>query len=623
MSLILQCFIWIPLLSFLISVFSPYKREKIISGIAIISAGVHLIGILGFVFLWLVSNYPTLNIKHIILFEADDIQIYIDFYFDKITAVFAVVGSLITFIIAIFSKFYLHRDVGFKRFFTIINLFFLGYNLVIFSGNFETLFIGWEILGVCSFLLIAYYRDRYLPVKNALKVISVYRFGDICLILAMWMSHHLWHLNITFWQLNDLKLVEEHLLAHNWYAVFIAFMIVMAAIVKSAQFPFSSWLPRAMEGPTSSSAIFYGSLSVHLGVFLLLRSYPYWETLTIIKGLIIITGIITSFIATNIAKAQSSVKTQIAYASITQIGLIFIEVALGFHALALIHFAGNAFFRSYQLLVSPSVLGYRIHEMFFNFVPKKQKENNGFLSKINNTIFVLSVKEWNLDLILSQVLWDPFKWLGKKTRFLSQKSSIFALIVIFAIGLYIDFYQGDVHLTIFEFLPAIFSFIGLMLVLNAFSERGNALFAWGFVIAGQLYIALSIALLHQDFGHNYILIYLSGSLISALIGAICLKKTKNIDNNINLDQFHGYSYEQPTLAFVFLLSCLGIIGLPFTPTFIGIDILFSHIHKHEVILIIFTALSFVFIELSILRIYARIFMGQHKKATHAMAYRSS
>ena len=116
----------------------------------------------------------------------------------------------------------------------------------------------------------------YLTVKNNLKVLSFYCFNDICLILAMWISHHLWHENITFLKLNDLKLVEVQLQEHNWYGFFIALMIIIAAAVKSAQFPFSSWLPGAMEGPTTSGAIFYGSLSVHLGAFLLLRTYSYW-----------------------------------------------------------------------------------------------------------------------------------------------------------------------------------------------------------------------------------------------------------------------------------------------------------------------------------------------------------
>jgi NADH-quinone oxidoreductase subunit L len=108
-----------------------------------------------------------------------------------------------------------------------------------------------------------------------------------------------------------------------------------------------------------------------------------------------------------------------------------------------------------------------------------------------------------------------------------------------------------------------------------------------------------------------------------MAGFICLGKIKSIDNNIDLNGFHGYTYEQPTLAFVFLLSCLGLLGFPITPTFIGVDLLFSHINKEQGVLIVITSLSFVFIELSVLRIYARIFRGQHKKAYHAIAFRSS
>src|SRR6202008_529550 len=101
--------------------------------------------------------------------------------------------------------------------------------------------------------------------------------GDVGLILAMWMAHHLWHANITFMQLRNDGLVHSELESHTLIGVFISLMILITAAVKSAQLPFSSWLPRAMEGPTPSSAIFYGSLSVHMGVFLLMRTFPFWE----------------------------------------------------------------------------------------------------------------------------------------------------------------------------------------------------------------------------------------------------------------------------------------------------------------------------------------------------------
>lgn len=623
MSTLLQFFMWIPFMGFLLSLCVPQKKESVISGIAISIIGTSTIGSIAFALWWLINGHPTLDIKHIVLFQTENIEIFIDFFFDKITAVFAVAGAVLAFLVSIFSKYYMHREEGFKRFFNVILLFFGSYNMVIFAGNFETLFIGWEFLGICSFLLIAFYRDRYLPVKNGLKVISIFRLSDVCLILAMWMSHHLWHRNITFMEIIDPVLVNEHLVGHTWAAFFIALMILLAAAVKSAQLPFSSWLARAMEGPTTSSAIFYGSLSVHIGVFLLLRTYPYWESLPVIKILIILTGGFTCLIANGIAKVQSSVKTQIAYSSIAQIGLMFIEVALGFHNLALIHFTGNAALRTYQLLVSPSVLSYLVHDMFFSFKPKKQINSNSLATKIKNTLYILSVKEWNIDFLHYHVLWNPFKWFGKQLGFLNSKTAIFLLTVVYGLGLYCYFFQENFHLYFIDSLPLFFCFFGLVIILKAFSERGDALRAWCFAIAGQLYIALSITLLNENFGQNHILIYMSGAVIAAVVGYICLVKIKTIDNDIALNRFHGYTYEQPMLGFIFLLSCLGLVGLPFTPTFIGVDLLFSHIHKHQELLVIITALSFVFVELSIIRIYARVFLGQHKKADHAIAYRSS
>src|SRR5215211_478052 len=140
---------------------------------------------------------------------------------------------------------------------------------------------------LCCFLLIAFYRNRYLPVKNGLKVLSVYRFSDIALILLMWMMHHLTHQNISFTQLAEAKDMAVQL-QHGDLAIFIAVMAVLAATAKSAQLPFTTWLPRAMEGPTSSSAIFYGSLSIHIGVFVLLRTYPFWQDMISIKILLIV-----------------------------------------------------------------------------------------------------------------------------------------------------------------------------------------------------------------------------------------------------------------------------------------------------------------------------------------------
>ncbi len=620
MSLFLQLFLWIPIIGFLLTLLIPRKKETLISGIAIFTSAIHLGGILTFFVIWIMNASPILDAKHLIFFKSGNIEIFIDFYFDKVTAFFCMTGSLIAFLVTIFSRYYMHRDAGFKRFFVTILLFFLGYNIVIFSGNLETLFVGWEILGICSFLLIAFYRDRYLPVKNSLKIISVYRLADLCLLLAMWMSHHLWHENITFLKLNNLPLVQQHIAQDNTLSVLIAILFLLAAVIKSAQVPFTSWLPRAMEGPTTSSAIFYGSLSVHLGVFVLMRTSPFWENIAFIKLLVILIGLATAVIATGIARVQSTVKTQIAYSSAAQIGIIFVEVGLGFHFLALVHFTGNAFLRTYQLLVSPSVLSYLIHDQFYNFSPGSKKQKFSFFEKITGTFYILSIQEWNMDLLLRRMLWDPFKWAGNKLQFVTRKTVLIFLSVLFLFGLLCFTYR--INLPFSDALPYVFSFLALSLILRAFSDRGDARGSWILVFASQFFIALSIAL-NKHFEFSQVLIYLSGGVVSAIAGYYCLNKLKSVDDDIYLNRFHGYAYEHPKLALAFLISCLGLVAFPITPAFIGFDILLTHIEKDQIVLIALASLCFVFIELSILRIYARVFLGQHKKPYHPIAYRSS
>ncbi len=623
MEQILQAFIFLPLIGFIISFFFANKHEKLISAVAYSSVGLQLAGIVAFTIYWIIQSSPVLDVKHFIFYKEDNIEIFLDYYFDKSTAVFSILGALITFLVLVFSKYYLHRDEGYKRFFNTVLLFYFGYNLAVFAGNFETLFVGWEFLGITSFLLIAFYRDRYLPVKNALKTISLYRLGDICLILALWTSHHIWHENITFVKLDNLELVTTHIAEYYNSVLFLISMIVIAAAIKSAQFPFSSWLPRAMEGPTTSSAVFYGSLSVHLGVYLLLRTYNYWESIITIKLLVIMIGVVTAIVATFIARVQSTVKTQIAYSSIAQIGLMFIEVALGWHVLVLIHLSGNALLRTYQLLVSPSVLGYMIHDQYFNYVPKIYNHENSFSKKIMNSIYLLSVKEWNMDKYLKKIIWNPFKFIGRQAQFISNKGGIIFFTFLFIAGLVFFTFDQHIPILVDKYLHLLFAFLGIVLILMAFTERKNALKAWILIIQSQCYIVLSIALLNDKYEYVEILLYLCGLAIAAIVGVVILQQLKQKEMTLSLNDFYGHIYHHPKLAFWFLIACLAFVGLPFTPSFIGIDLMFSHIDHDEYLLITFVSINFLVLELSVLRIYARLFLGPHKRQTHPTAYRSS
>jgi NADH-quinone oxidoreductase subunit L len=622
MTLIIHFFIVLPLLGFGISLLIPAKEEYLLSRSAFFLVGLHMILAQVFIVYWLWQGSPTFDIKDFVIFKSSNYEFFIDFSFDKVTAVYLFVGSLLTFLITTYSRYYLHREDGYRRFFNALLAFYFGYILVIFSGNLETLFIGWEILGISSFLLIAFYRNRYLPVKNAVKIFSIYRVGDVGLILAMWMSHHLWNENITFLKLSNYELVSAQLQSHSMIGVFISLMILLTATAKSAQFPFSSWLPRAMEGPTPSSAIFYGALSVHLGVFLLLKTFPFWEHQLSVRITIGVVGLITTIITTGIARIQSSVKSQIAYSSLAQIGLIFIEVAAGFESLALFHFAGNAFLRTYQLLVSPSVVSYLIREQFYNFSPHERSLEDSFPKKIEYTLYILCIKEWNLDSFMYRYLWNPLKWAGKKLDFLSVSRAVLFFVPAYILGAMLLFYDESIPQPIENYLPIAFSLIGLLMVLKAFTERIHARLSWTLIIMNHFWVALSISF-NEHFNYDHTIIYLSGIVIAGLFGFLCLHWVKTREGSVDLNQFHGYSLKYPRLAFIFLLTCLGLTGFPITPTFIGEDLIFTHIHEDQLVLASFTALSFILDGLAAIRIFARVFLGPHVKSMYEMAYRSS
>jgi NADH:ubiquinone oxidoreductase subunit 5 (subunit L)/multisubunit Na+/H+ antiporter MnhA subunit len=604
----IQLMIGIPLIGFIVSLLVPEKKENLLSKVAFYTAGLNLLSIFIFLIFWGMNGFQTLNLEEYVLYKNPNFEFLIDFFFDRIGAVYIVVGSLLTFLITFYSRYYLHREPGYKRFFNTILFFYLGFNITVLAGNFETLFIGWEVLGISSFLLVAFYRNNYLPTRNAVRVFSIYRIGDVGMILAMWASHHLWHGNVTFLNLKNTELVHEHLAGHAGLGLFISLMLLLAAAAKSAQFPFSSWLPRAMEGPTPSSAIFYGSLSVHLGVFLLLRTFPFWEDQITVRIIIALIGLITAILSTMIARVQTSVKTQIGYSSLTQIGIMFIEVAAGLETLALIHFAGNAFLRTYQLLVSPSIVSYLIREQFYGFNPKKKNIKSGFKSRLILSCYMWSLKEWNLDKLINRIVFRPLKNLGHRLDFLSYKSVLYYFIPSYILGLSLLVAEIKIPENIRIYLPTIFGFIALLMVLKAFSERKSARLSWILLILNHFWMVLAIAE-NELFAWPQVAIYLSGVIFFGVSGLLIIDWLKRQTGQHGLHHYKGYVAKYPIVAFLFLVSALGLMGFPLSPTFLGEDLLFSHIHEDQILLASIAALTFVMEGIVTIRILARLFMG--------------
>ncbi|MBO9613647.1 MAG: hypothetical protein J7619_13175 [Dyadobacter sp.] len=243
----------------------------------------------------------------------------------------------------------------------------------------KTLLMGWEIMGIASFLLIIHHRDFKNRVGIPAKAFFIYRLGDVGLLLAMWASHHLGRENATV----------------------ISLLLLVTASMQSSQLPFSSWLPQALQNSTTASALLLATLTVQLGVFLLLRSYPFWEHQLSVRVLIALLGLVAAVTAVGVARVQSSVKRRIAYVSMAHTGLIFIEVAAGFKSLALIHVAANAFLGAYRLLVPPQLVRASAGEGTHY---SRERWEDRLPKKLKYTIYMLYTKEWGFYTRLSKYL---------------------------------------------------------------------------------------------------------------------------------------------------------------------------------------------------------------------------
>ncbi len=266
---------------------------------------------------------------------------------DRLSLTFLAMTVLLSGLIGRFSTTYLHRERGFLRFFLLLHLFAFGSLLAFSAASFDLLAAGWEVVGITSVLLIAFFQQRSAPVENALRVFGIYRACDIGLLVALFALHH-WTGTASFDRtLPALRGAQPAILS---------ILLLIAAAGKAAQVPFSGWLPRAMEGPTPSSAIFYGAISIHAGAYLLLRAQPILAQSPTVCVLVAAVGLATAIHGTMAGRASSDAKTSLAYASLTQVGVVFVEIAFGWTALAIAHILGHAMVRTLQFLRAPSML---------------------------------------------------------------------------------------------------------------------------------------------------------------------------------------------------------------------------------------------------------------------------
>lgn len=278
------------------------------------------------------------------------------FVFDRLSVPFVILTYVLSGTIAAFATRYMHRERGFNRFFALYAFFVLGMIVTALAGTIETLFAGWELVGLSSALLVAFYQDRPAPSRNGLWVWVVYRVSDAALLLAAVVMHHMASGGDFDRLLGELSWPEGHAAATPQQALIVGLLLIVAAAGKSGLVPFSGWLPRAMEGPTPSSAIFYGALSIHLGVFLLLRVSPLIELSVWLAGLIVVLGLTTALLAYLVGSVQTDIKSALSFACLSQVGIIVAEIGFGLRYVALVHLLGHACLRTLQFIRAPNLL---------------------------------------------------------------------------------------------------------------------------------------------------------------------------------------------------------------------------------------------------------------------------
>jgi NADH-quinone oxidoreductase subunit L len=334
-------------------------------------------------------------------FSVHDYHFPLVFLADRLSLPFLGLTVVLSGLIGQFSATYLHRERGFLRFFLLLHLFAFGSLLAFAAGSFDLLVAGWEIVGITSVLLIAFFEQRAAPVENGLRVFAVYRACDVGLLLGAFAINH--------WA--GTTLFAAGLPAFTGtQATIICLLLLVAAAGKAAQVPFSGWLPRAMEGPTPSSAIFYGAISIHAGAYLLLRVQPLLAQSRLASALVIAIGALTAVHGAIVGRASADAKTSLAYASLTQVGVVFVEIGMGWKWIAVAHILGHATVRTLQFLRAPSMLHdyHQMHSAFGGEISSPRTHLEDLLpERMQLWIYRWALDRGHLDTILDRYAIHP------------------------------------------------------------------------------------------------------------------------------------------------------------------------------------------------------------------------
>jgi len=302
---------------------------------------------------------------------------------NNLTAIMLFMVTLCSFLIHLFSTGYMHGEDRYHLFFAYISLFSAAMLGLVLSDNLLTFFICWELMGLCSYLLIGFYYKKPSAINASLKAFMTTRVGDVLFFLGICGIYFLFgtsHFDTIYTAVQTP--VDTTILGMPALA-FIGFMIMMGTIGKSAQFPLHIWLPDAMEGPTPVSALIHAATMVAAGVFLLIRMYPLLDAAHTVLIVVAYVGAITAFVAALLAVVQVDIKKVLAYSTISQLGYMVLGVGVGAFTAGFMHLVTHACFKACLFMCSGSVI-HAVHT-------QDMREMGGLRSKMPLTFLAMFV----------------------------------------------------------------------------------------------------------------------------------------------------------------------------------------------------------------------------------------
>jgi NADH-quinone oxidoreductase subunit L len=292
------------------------------------------------------------------LFEwipAGNFNVHVGFFVDNLTACLLIVVTTIGLLVHVYSIGYMSHDPGYWRFFAYLNLFMFSMLLLVLADNFLVVFVAWELVGLCSYLLIGFWYRRRSAALAAKKAFIVNRVGDVGFALGIMLVF------VSLGTLDIREVIARIGELDPTRITIVALLIFAGAVGKSAQFPLHVWLPDAMEGPTPVSALIHAATMVNAGVYLVARTNPIFAQSSSALVVVAAIGIFTAILAASIAMTQTDIKRVLAYSTLSQLGYMFAALGVGAWTAAIFHLMTHGFFKGLLFLGSGSVI-HAVHE---------------------------------------------------------------------------------------------------------------------------------------------------------------------------------------------------------------------------------------------------------------------